>query len=435
MEAANPLCRWLLLAAGLAAVIGCQSDASPAKVRGQMPSEPVVPLAPIAPPPMPPGAPPSSFTPIAPIAPISPGAPTPGVVPAIPGAAVPGSQVPPGAKGQVVPAVGTSMKSVATAAERLKAGVPRVKVVAIVGANNVITDQEVIEAVWRHNDELSKLQGHAREARQKELYTAELRKTIERELILDEMYAKLKKAGKMNMIEEIKEDAVQKTERQIREMKKAIGFKTDAELNDWFRLQGLTTAVYRRQYERQMMSQTYIGSMLKEKGRRVGLAEIRDYYDKHPEEFKTPDRVKWQHLFVSIARHPNAQAAYNHAEGLRRKAAAGTDLGQLSKQFDDGIAGKANGFGAGEKRNEILPLDLEATVWALKPNQLSGLIQTPTGYHIIKVVERDYAGVMPFDAKVQGKIRDKLNDAIFEAEGKKMVDELWRKGVVRVLEE
>jgi parvulin-like peptidyl-prolyl isomerase len=167
----------------------------------------------------------------------------------------------------------------------------------------------------------------------------------------------------------------------------------------------------------------------------VGLTEIRDYYDKHPEEFKTPDRVKWQHLFVSFTKHPNAQAAYNHAETLRKKAAAGTDLAALSKQFDEGLAGHQKGFGVGEKRGEILPLDIEPTVWALKPGQLSGLIRTPTGYHIIKVVERDYAGVLPFDPKVQGKIRDKLNEAIFEAESKKMIDDLWRKGVVRVLED
>ena len=438
MEAANPLCRWLLLAAGLAAVIGCQSDGPMAKTRGQLPSEPV---GPIAPPPMPPGGPPSSFTPIAPIAPsapgvpgapVAPGIPTPGVVPAIPGAAVPGSQVPPGAKGQVVPA---GVKSVATAADLLKSGIPRVKVVAIVGANNVITDQEVIESVWQQNDELAKLEGHAREAKQKELYTVALRKTIERELILDEMYTKLKKANKSNVIEEIKEFAVQATDKQIREMKKKTGSKTDEELNAWLRVQGLTLPVLRRQFERQIMSQQYVNSMLKEKGRRVGLSEIRDYYDKHPDEFQSPDRVKWQHLFVSFSKHPSAQAAYDHAEGLRQKAAGGTDLAALSKQFDDGIACKANGFGAGEKRGEILPLDVEATVWSLKVGQLSGLIQTPTGYHIIKVVERDYAGVMPFDSKVQGKIRDKLNDAIFDAEAKKMIDELWRKGVVRVLEE
>ena len=425
MEAANPLCRLLLLAVGLAAVIGCRSDALVAKARGQLPPES---LAPVAPPQTPPPAPPSAFNPNAPL---SPGTLAPsGVVPAVPGGAVVGSPV---AKG-VATAGFTPAKNIATAAELLKNGVPRVKVVAIVGANNVITDQEVIESVWQQNDELAKLDGRARDAKQKELYTAALRKTIERELILDEMYTKLKKANKGVVIEEIKDMAVTATDKQIREMKKRTGAKTDEELNGWLRIQGLTLPILRRQFERQIMSQQYVNSMLKEKGRRVGLAEIRDYYDKHPDEFKTPDRVTWQHVFVGYGNPPNPPAAFARIEAVRQKA-AGQDFAALSKQFDEGIAGKQGGFGAGNARGEVLPLDIEAAVWELKPGQMSGVIQAPTGYHLVKVVERDYAGVLPFDSKVQGKIRDKLNDAIYEAESKKMVDELWRKGVVRVLED
>ncbi|QJW99714.1 hypothetical protein [Frigoriglobus tundricola] len=49
MDAANPLCRLLLLAAGLTVVIGCKSDTSgTGSARGQIPQDP---LAPIAPPP------------------------------------------------------------------------------------------------------------------------------------------------------------------------------------------------------------------------------------------------------------------------------------------------------------------------------------------------------------------------------------------------
>ena len=73
MEAVNPLCRLLLLAAALSALIGCKSDGV-AKARGQMPQDP---LAPVAPPPTPPPGTAGGFTPIAPLAPVAPGAPTP----------------------------------------------------------------------------------------------------------------------------------------------------------------------------------------------------------------------------------------------------------------------------------------------------------------------------------------------------------------------
>lgn len=422
MDARNPLCRFAILASALTAVIGCQSSGAGPTVRGQLPQDP---LAPVAPPPPPALA----TTPAGPVA-------TPGVTTAVPGAPVPGSPVPPGARGPVVNAGYTGgVKSIPTAAEMLKNGVPRVKVVAVVGANNVITDQEVVESVWQHNEELSRLAGRERQEKFKELYTAALRRTIERELILDDMYAKLKKANKMAVIEEIRETAAQTTSQQIREIKKRAMSQTDEEFAAWLRVQGLTLPVLRRQFERQFMSQQYVNSMMREKGRKPGLAEIRDYYDAHPEEFRTPDRVKWLHIFVRLNGHATPREAYDHAEALRKAAEAGGDFTALARQYDEGFAKMQNGFGTGEYRGKIQPPDLEETVWSLRPGQMSGLLQTATGYHLVKVVEREVAGVQPFDAAVQGKIRETLREQYREAEMKKLVDSLWRRGVVRVMEE
>src|SRR4051794_25025501 len=118
MDAANPLCRFLPLVIGLWALVGCQSD-SGVRARGQQPQDPRAPIAPpISPPAMPPGSP------YAPLSPSTPPAPS-GVVPAVPGAPVPGSPVPPGPRdpsvvkaGAVTP--GPSVKTILTAAERLK---------------------------------------------------------------------------------------------------------------------------------------------------------------------------------------------------------------------------------------------------------------------------------------------------------------------------
>jgi peptidyl-prolyl cis-trans isomerase SurA len=423
MDAVTPLCRFLLLGVALTAAVGCQSDAHTLKPRGQMPPDPLSPMAP---------SPPPDLT-NTPTTPLTPSVPT--NAPPVLGAPVVGSAVPLDAKGTIQSVGFSGVKPLPNTTELLKNSVPRVKVVAIVGANNVITDQEVVESVWQQYDELSKLDGRERELKQKELYTIALRKTIERELILDDMYTKLAKAKKLSVIDDIRAMAVSMTDRQIREMKKKTMSPTDEEFALWLRVQGLTLPVLRRQFERQIMAQQYISSMLRDKGRSVGLAEIRDYYDKHAEEFQTPDRVKWQHVFISVNKHGTVEAAYKHAEAIRQKAVDGSDFAALAKQYDDGFAKMQNGFGSGELRGKIQPPDVEETLWSLKRGQMSGVIQTATGYHIVKVVEREFAGVQPFDIAVQGKIRDKLNDAITEAETKKLVQELWRKGVVQTMNE
>ncbi|MBA4065791.1 MAG: hypothetical protein C0501_19150 [Isosphaera sp.] len=380
MDAANPLRRWLL-AAGLAAA-GCASDGAVSRGRGQVPSEPLAPSRPPA--------------------------------PAAPPPPVPGAPVSPAAD----PAAGA---------------VPQIKVVAHVGANNHVTDQEVIEAVRQRLPELAGLTGAARKAREDEMYAAELRRVIERELILDEMYARLKKNGKSTLIDGIKEYAGQAADQTLRTVRKAYGNPPEAEFLDILKAQGLTLEVIRRQMERQAMADEYVRSVLKDKGRPPALGEVRAYYDAHPDEFQVPDRVKWLHVFVSLQQRAPREA-HDRAEAVRRQAAGGADFAGLSKQYDDGLAGRAGGVGTGAERGRVQPADLEPAVWGLKPGEVSGVVETPAGYHVVKVVEREYAGVRPFDAKVQAEIREKMVRQAREAEYRRVVEELWRKGPVRVIE-
>jgi hypothetical protein len=320
-------------------------------------------------------------------------------------------------------------------------GTPRVTVVAVVGDGNIITDQEVWEMVRQRPDKyLTVVDGPQGkeivrdDAKEKESYRESLRGIIDRELILDDMYQRLKKAKKTAVADEIRDFAAKQADRQIREHKKAMGVKTDDEFTSSLRTQGLTLAMSRRLLERKMMADEYVRTVMKEKGKAVGFADVQDYYAKHPDEFRRDDRVKWLDIFISANQFPTPRAAFDHAEAVHRQAAAGADFVALSKQYDQGFAARQNGEGTGTARGKILPADVEPTVWALRPGEVSGLIETPVGYHVVKVVEREVAGVRPFDSKTQGEIKRKLTEKLHEQEYNKIVDDLRRKGVWRVIE-
>ncbi len=248
------------------------------------------------------------------------------------------------------------------------------------------------------------------------------------------MAARLKKAGKGSVADEIKEHAGKTADRELRRRKKLMGVQTDDELKEIFSTQGLTLPVVRRQLERQMMATEYVRSVLKEKGKLPGLADVRAYYDAHPDEFRTADRVKWQDIFISPNKFPSREAAAAHAAAVRQQAAAGADFAALSKEHDHGLAGQQGGEGVGQKRGEIQPADVEPAVWALRPGEVSGVVETPAGFHVVKVAEREYAGVRPYDEKTQAEVREKLLDRLYDREYKRLVEELWRRGVVRVME-
>jgi len=433
MDAANPLCRWLT-AAALAAIFGCQAcERVPIPtIRGQSPG-PIAPVAPVAP--------------ITPNSPVGPGSPVIPAAPSVSGGAVPGLPIAPGeAETAVKPAgavaaVVAAAPTAAKAAELMKESVPQIRVVALIGASHLVTDQEVLEAVRQRLGEFRDLPGPARAAKEKELYAAELRRIIERELILDDMYAKLKKQGRLGLADEIKEFAEKAADQSLRTIRTGYGLKTEEEFQAILRMQGLTQPVIRRQIERQIMADEYVRSAIKEKGRAPGFGDIRAYFEAHPDEFKSEDRVKWLDIFISLSKHPTPEAARTHAEHVFRQAGGGmkggavsdTDFIALVKQYDNGLAAGAGGVGVGSKRGEIQPPELERIVWSLAPGKLSEPIQTPTGFHIVKVVERDQAGMMPFDLKVQNRIREKLLRQFREEEYQKLIEELWRKGAVRVI--
>ena len=417
MDAATPLRRWLT-AGACALAIGCQSsNAASPLARPQMPSDPI----------------PAPLAPAAPVAPTAPAMPLPTPIQGQPlTPAAPAVQT-----GFSVPAEKpTSIKS-----SPVPAGDPRIKIIAHVGEKGIVTDEEVWEACrQRIQDYTSIVDGQGGKqviedsVKKKAVYTDELRRTIERELVLDEMYLKLKKAGKAQVIEEIKEFAAKAADRQLREFKKRYKAQSDEEFNTILLVQGLTAPVIRRQIERQLMAEEYVRSMLREKNKGISPGEVRDYFDAHAEDYKTPDRVKWQSIFISFNKFNTQREAYDYALAIQQHAAAGEDFPALSKTYDHGLSGQAGGAGLGNERGKIQPADVEPAVFALKAGEVSTLIETPAGYHIVKVVERDYAGIKTFDDKMQMEVRRRIQGEQQNTEYKRLVEKLWRSGVVQVVE-
>src|SRR5581483_4845427 len=233
----------------------------------------------------------------------------PAAVPWTPAAPAPASQP---AVADVVPAGGPTPDTAS----------PQVRVVAMIGADVVVTDEEVWQMVRQRAAEYVRLAGTDRDAREKELFREELRKLIERELILSDFLAKVKK-NKPQALDELQEEAARQAAKQIKEIKKQNNFKTEAEFAEVLKAQGISAKALQRHLERAAMMNMYLASYFKEKKREVSLAEVARYYDEHPDEFKVEDRVRWLDLFVSYRRFNTTVEARQYAEGLLKQAQGG----------------------------------------------------------------------------------------------------------------
>lgn len=295
-----------------------------------------------------------------------------------------------------------------------------------------ILDQEVASASFGMLQEVGSLPEPDRGRQAALLKNKMLDALIERELILQDFSNRFSKGPGVKFQEKLKEGAEKEFERQVlRGTKKRFNLKTDDDLKNFLASQNVSLDSLRRQFERQFIFQQYLQFLVGPKLDRVGHEDIYEYYRTHPEEFQSQDSVQWQDVFIAAGRFPSRQAARQFAEGVRAQAKAGKDFAALAREHDMGTSSYQGGEGIGHKRGEIRPREAEPVLFGMKDGEVSELVELESGFHIVRLVKREYAGQMPFNNEAtQESIREKLKNAVFEREKKSIVADLWRKATI-----
>lgn len=165
----------------------------------------------------------------------------------------------------------------------------------------------------------------------------------------------------------------------------------------------------------------------------VEETSIADYYDLHTaDQFTQPEQVRAGHILVKV--DPGADdaaktAARKKAEGLLAKVRGKADFAEVAtKNSDDpGSASKGGDLGL-FPRGRMTPA-FEDAAFALEPGKVSDIVETPFGFHIIKVEEHRPGGVQSLD-EVREQIKDTLrSQEAIELARKQAEDD--RRNVVR----
>lgn len=138
----------------------------------------------------------------------------------------------------------------------------------------------------------------------------------------------------------------------------------------------------------------------------VKADDARKYYDEHQSEFGTPEERQAAHILVAVAATaPQAEqdAAKAKAEQLlqqARKNPAG--FAELAKQNSQDPGSAANGGSLGFFGRGMMVKPFEDAAFALKQGEISGLVKSDFGYHIIKLLAVKPARLLPFDEVREG---------------------------------
>jgi peptidyl-prolyl cis-trans isomerase SurA len=139
------------------------------------------------------------------------------------------------------------------------------------------------------------------------------------------------------------------------------------------------------------------------------------YYNDHKSEFVRPETVVLREIFVSTENKPAADvpALQKKAEGLRNRVLNnGDDFGEMAKHYSDSPTAQQSGELGSFQRSQLDP-KIADKVFALNRNQMTDVMETKTGFEILKVVERYEAGEQSLD-KVEPEISNKLYERKME---------------------
>ena len=163
-------------------------------------------------------------------------------------------------------------------------------------------------------------------------------------------------------------------------------------------------------------------------------AEVRDFYSKNPDKFKQEEAVRASHILFRVEESADAvtkKKTLDQAQSVLKEARAGTDFAELAKKHSaDGSAqqgGDLNFFTKGQ----MVPA-FDQVAFALKPGQISDIVTTQFGYHIIKVTERRAASTVPFE-QVSERIKEYLTEQQKQRAAQAFIQSLKQKAKIEVL--
>lgn len=137
----------------------------------------------------------------------------------------------------------------------------------------------------------------------------------------------------------------------------------------------------------------------------VSQQELQAYYNQHINEYREPDQVKTSHILVKTpAPGPDGKvddkavaAAQAKAEGLLKQIKAGAKFEDLAKKNSDDPGSAAQGGSLGWARRGAFVPEFEKAAFALNKGQISDVVKSQFGFHIIRLDDKQEAHVKSLD--------------------------------------
>jgi peptidyl-prolyl cis-trans isomerase C len=161
--------------------------------------------------------------------------------------------------------------------------------------------------------------------------------------------------------------------------------------------------------------------------------DAKDFYDKNPDKFQQPESVRASHILLMTKDKDEAakKTAKTKIDELLKRAKAGEDFAALAKaNSEDGSASQGGDLGPFQ-RGRMVP-EFDKVAFSLKPGEISDVVTTEFGYHIIKLTEKKEASAIPLD-QVKPQVLEYLTNQKKQQRVDSFIDEAKKRAKIEVL--
>jgi len=166
----------------------------------------------------------------------------------------------------------------------------------------------------------------------------------------------------------------------------------------------------------------------------VTEADRKKFYDENRARFRQEDSVHASHILIRTPEQADAAAkakARSQAGDLLAQLNKGADFADLAKKHSQDPGSAPNGGDLGFfSKGQMVPA-FEQAAFGLKPGQTSDIVETPFGYHIIRVSEAKAGRDLNYD-EVKAQIDDYLKQQLRDQKSQEFVDQLKAKSKVEI---
>lgn len=189
---------------------------------------------------------------------------------------------------------------------------------------------------------------------------------------------------------------------------------SDEQMNEMLTKQNLTTEQFRNQWRLQILSGKLVSTLVK--GRiAVTDEEIKDLYKQYYGEIENADEVEIAHILISFDASEEQQALQK-ANKVAELAKSGSNFSKLVSEYSDDTFSKDKEGVLGYFKKGELVSELEDVVSVTEVGKTSGPVKTISGFHIIKVLDRN-----TLDESSVDQYREQLRQEIYK---QKVTEEL-----------